>query len=243
LEDDMDHVEFKNKVNSYISGELVNDELDEFEIHYFNCLSCRNYLFMHKVILKALREIILSSDIKELESTFNISSILNEMSLNHEKEMKESLAELTKKKITEIDDIIPQDGIDKHFEAIEKKERKKHQIFRKLGRPSAKKIAYEFIKRHFPEELSLFDVAWRVFKNIGPEDFKEVAVSEALGIAGQESSELKTPMVIILLNQIMDKDIKTMQNKNDKEAFIKACRVIGCSQDLIEKVIAFILEY
>lgn len=117
-----------------------------------------------------------------------------------------------------------------------------HQLLKKLGRRPVATVAHEFIEKYFPKELPLFDLAWRVFKDIRPEDFTQEALSGALGIVGKDQSELNTPKVIVLLNQVSGEDIESLSDEKAKEAVTNIGRAIGCSQKLIDKVTGFILR-
>jgi hypothetical protein len=130
-----------------------------------------------------------------------------------------------------------------------------HKELKELGRPSlaepflshgypldVKRIAREFTQLNFPEELPFFDLTWRVFKNIQPEDFKEEAVSGALGIVGTETSHFRTPKVIVLLNKIYSEDKDMLRDEEVREALIEIGRAIGCSRELADKIIDFLLR-
>jgi hypothetical protein len=77
----MEHKKFKDKVYSYLVGDLRGRDLEEFEIHYFNCLDCSEYLLMNRLALQRIKEFISSSDLSELEDTLAINSILNDINL------------------------------------------------------------------------------------------------------------------------------------------------------------------
>jgi hypothetical protein len=51
----------------------------------------------------------------------------------------------------------------------------------------AKEVVLNFIQKFYPEELDLFDIAWRVFKDILPEDFKQETVRGDKNTAGPTS--------------------------------------------------------
>jgi hypothetical protein len=115
--------------------------------------------------------------------------------------------------------------------------RKSLQELDKLG---IRELAHKFIQKFYPGELNLFDIAWRVFKDIRPEVFKQDAVAGALGIVGKEPSKLNTPKVIILLSRLSSENIGTMPDKEIKEKLTDIGRSIGCSQELVDEIFEFI---
>ena len=63
----MKHNDFKNNIYNYLNGELEGRDLEEFEIHYFGCLSCRDHLLSVKILYESLREHIRLSELSELK--------------------------------------------------------------------------------------------------------------------------------------------------------------------------------
>jgi len=123
-----------------------------------------------------------------------------------------------------------------------KTKRIQRNILRSLGRPSIKEIAHKFIERHIPEELSIFDVAWRVFNDIRPKDFKHAPITEALGLVGPTNGDIKSPQIIILLNMLTKKGEQIFTFDNARKTLNEIGREIGCSSDLVDKIIQFISE-
>jgi hypothetical protein len=71
----MNHNKFKDNITSYLSGDLSGDELEEFEIHFFNWLGCRDYLLMQKAVYQSIKEFVLSADESTLENLLDIESV------------------------------------------------------------------------------------------------------------------------------------------------------------------------
>ena len=105
-----------------------------------------------------------------------------------------------------------------------------------------KRLAHDFIQEFYPSELNLFDLAWRIFNDITPKDLTQEAVSAGLGIVGEETSQLKTPKIIVLLNCISNEDVKRLSDIEAKEAINKIGRSAGCSGELIDKITDFVLK-
>ena len=63
----MEHEEFKKNIYSYLSDELEDNDLENFEVHFFECLSCRDFLLSQKLAFSTLREYISTADISEQE--------------------------------------------------------------------------------------------------------------------------------------------------------------------------------
>lgn len=105
-----------------------------------------------------------------------------------------------------------------------------------------KMIAHKFIQTHYPEEQSLFNLAWRVFKNVQPKDFTQQAIPGAVRIIGTEPSELKTPKVVVLLNKLGSQDMEALGEEKIKELITEIGRATGCSEELIDQVVKFILR-
>jgi hypothetical protein len=103
-------------------------------------------------------------------------------------------------------------------------------------------MARKFIRTNFPEELPLFDSAWRIFKDITPKDLTQEAFSGALGIVGRKASDVKTPKVIVLFNQISSVNIEMFSGEKFREVVSEIGRSAGCSRELIEKITDFILK-
>jgi hypothetical protein len=120
-----------------------------------------------------------------------------------------------------------------------KKEQRKLLISQ---RRTVKSFAYSFVEKFYPEELNIFDIAWRVFKDLQPDDFKQEAVAGALGIVGQEASELKTPKIIITLNQLNKKDFEELSAEQVKNTITKTGLEVGSSRELIENFSEFLLD-
>jgi hypothetical protein len=89
----MEHKEFKNKVYIYLSGELEGNDLENFEVHYFSCLSCRDYLLSLKLLFSTLREYFRSSEISEIEDILDVELILDEIKEKYQKGIKQRLTE------------------------------------------------------------------------------------------------------------------------------------------------------
>jgi hypothetical protein len=120
------------------------------------------------------------------------------------------------------------------FVEIKKKQRAE---IRKLGRLSVKDFAYKFIKKHFPEELSLFDTAWRVFKNIQPKDLVSMPIPEALGLSGPDGSDLNSPQVIIILNIFSRKGEQVSSEKELTKILTDIGNEVGCAPELLNEII------
>ncbi|PQP35725.1 hypothetical protein C6A37_01195 [Desulfobacteraceae bacterium SEEP-SAG9] len=120
---------------------------------------------------------------------------------------------------------------------------KKHQHnqLKKYGQ-TTKSLAYKFIENHYPRELKLFDIAWRVFKDITPKDFKQEATAGALGIVGKEGFEVKTSKVIVLLNHLNSVDLASLEESDIRKIALKAGQDIGCSSNLVNQLIDFIMK-
>jgi len=103
-------------------------------------------------------------------------------------------------------------------------------------------LVHTFIRKYFPEELHLFDLAWRVFKDITPKDLTQEALSGGLGIVAQEATKLQTPKVIVLFNEISRKDEEALPDERVKEAITEIGRTAGCSRELIDKITEYILR-
>ncbi|MGD0917114.1 MAG: hypothetical protein ABSB22_11710 [Thermodesulfobacteriota bacterium] len=175
------------------------------------------------------------------------------------------------KKLKRVENLIQTHFTEEAFQDIlEEIKKEQHQVLRELGGPSvaepessqlpllhdgepadeliaidkkisAKRLAHDFIQKSYPSELKLFDLAWGIFKDITPKDLTQQAVSGALGIVGEEASQLKTPKVIILFNQIKNENIEALPDEKFKEAVTEIGRATGCSPELIDKAIEFIL--
>jgi hypothetical protein len=102
-------------------------------------------------------------------------------------------------------------------------------------------LARKLMQALFPEESSFFDLAWRVFKNMQPEDFSQEAMSGSLGLVGDEGSKLNTPKVIVLLNKLVSQDIDMLPDEKAKQAITKIGRAMGCPPEVIDKTAQFIL--
>jgi len=111
-----------------------------------------------------------------------------------------------------------------------------------IGMTSTKDLSFKFIKKHFPEELSIFDAAWRVFKNIHPKDFVNMPIPEALGLVGPGDGDLITPQVIILLN-VLSRKVEKVHDSKKIEGFLSDIgQEIGCSEELLNKIIKSVSE-
>lgn len=102
-------------------------------------------------------------------------------------------------------------------------------------------LARKLMQSLFPEESSFFDLAWRVFKNLQPEELSQEAISGSLGIVGHEGSNLNTPKVIVLLNKLCSEDIDMLPDGRVKQAIAEIGLTIGCSPEVIHKAAQFIL--
>ena len=120
---------------------------------------------------------------------------------------------------------------------------KKHQYshLKKSGQ-TTKSLAYEFIEKYYPKELNIFDIAWRVFKDITLKDYKQEAVAGTIGIVGEEAAEAKTPKAIIVLSRLHSQDIANMSQEKIKTYISDYGNKIGCSQKLIEQLTSHVLE-
>jgi hypothetical protein len=116
------------------------------------------------------------------------------------------------------------------------------QLLDEVGNKQTKITALEFIKNFYPTELDLFDTAWRVFRNFKPVDFKAEAVSGALGIAGREPSQIVTPKIIFIFNQLYEIELAGLTREQIKERIIAVCDEIECQEGLSDQIIDFILE-
>lgn len=105
---------------------------------------------------------------------------------------------------------------------------------------SPRNLAYRFIKKYFPEELDLFDTAWRVFKDILPADLEQEAIAGALGAVGREPSDIVTPKAIIVINQLNKEDYETLTEEQLRETINRICHEIGYPQELVEQFIEFL---
>ena len=101
--------------------------------------------------------------------------------------------------------------------------------------------AYGFIKRFYPHELDLFEIAWRVFHDILPEDFHQEAVSGALGIVGDETADLKTPKVIVLLNAMTNRSVASLSDQEAGEVVAGLAQEVGCPQNLARQLHEYLL--
>ena len=75
----MDHILFRDKIDSYINGGLDGDELAAFEIHFYNCLDCRKYLIKQKSMYALINKSILSLDESNMIEIFGSKSILKQI--------------------------------------------------------------------------------------------------------------------------------------------------------------------
>ena len=114
---------------------------------------------------------------------------------------------------------------------------------RSLSPANVKPIAYNFIKRFYPTELDLFDLAWRVFKDIKPQDYHKGAVSNALGIVGRdETFDIATPKVIVILGTLSEENIYALNEREIGQKIARAGSSLVCSEELINQISKYILQ-
>ena len=113
---------------------------------------------------------------------------------------------------------------------------------RTIGRPSIKKIAFEFIEKHIPDELSLFKVAWRAFSDILPDDFNQLQLNDALGMVGKSDKQIMSPHVIILLNILSHKRDLIFSADDARKVINNILNVIDCPIELSEMIIHHYLK-
>lgn len=103
-----------------------------------------------------------------------------------------------------------------------------------------KNITFNFIKKYYPDEIDMFDLVWRLFKDISLQDLKKETFSEALGIVGSnQTSDKITPKVIITLNELSGKIYKLDQEEIKMEVKTIGHK-LGCSPEVIERIGEFI---
>jgi len=95
----MDHKEFKAEISRYLSGDLSGEQLEEFEVHYINCLGCRDALLLQKTVDSCIKEYIKTSEIPALERVLDIEGFLKEI---QKEKAKIPLSDLIKNKILSI---------------------------------------------------------------------------------------------------------------------------------------------
>jgi len=137
------------------------------------------------------------------------------------------------------------EGISKKAEeALEdiKKAEKKTEIKKPFFLEEIKEIALVFIKKHYPMELSLFDMAWRVFKDVALKDIRREAFSESLGISGDEKVKLFTPEVIIILSTLSKEHPGRLTEDRIVQRIEEVGNQIGTSKDLIKNLTQYVLK-
>jgi hypothetical protein len=105
-----------------------------------------------------------------------------------------------------------------------------------------KEIALTFIKKYYPKELSLFDMAWRVFKDIAPTDIGREAFSEGLGFSGEEKVKLFTPEVIIILTTLGKEHPGRITEERIVQRIAELGNQIRTSKDLINNLTQYVLK-
>jgi tetratricopeptide (TPR) repeat protein len=210
----------------YIYEYLTNSENMEydlrskFEEHLISCNNCWNVLESQKLMFGVLEEesdqLFVEVEIEELIDKAN--------ALKEKRKYTEAL-----KCLREALELMP-----------ENKEAKKQ--LNEIRKIRIKNLAYDLIKKFYPAELDLFDMAWRVYNDISPKDFKEQAVSGSLGLVGHERSDLKTPQIIILLNEIGSHELEQPSDEELKDLTLKAGQATDCPQQLIDQLIDFLIK-
>lgn len=104
-----------------------------------------------------------------------------------------------------------------------------------------KKLLFKFIEIHLPDEIEIFDIAWRVFKNFKPDDFKQQSVAGALGLVGKEGTVINAPKVITIINNI-GIELDKITEEQVAGSIIKVGNQIGCSNDVIDKLTIFLID-
>lgn len=105
-----------------------------------------------------------------------------------------------------------------------------------------KSVAYDFIKKFYPKELAIFELAWRVFKDITLIDFRQEVVSGALGIVGRDDvSDIVTPKLLIVLNEASEL-MEDSDSEQTEEDIYQICKKLGCSQDFSDNIIGLLFQ-
>ena len=123
-----------------------------------------------------------------------------------------------------------------------KKAEKKTEIKKPFFLEEIKENALMFIKKYYPMELSLFDMAWRVFKDIALKDIRREAFSESLGISGDEKVKLFTPEVIIILSTLSKEHPGRLNEDRIVQRIAEVGNQIGTSKDLIKNLTQYVLK-
>lgn len=105
-----------------------------------------------------------------------------------------------------------------------------------------REVASNFIEKYYPGELNLFDIAWRVFKDIVPKDVRREAFSENLGITGAEKVTLFTPDVVIILTALSKEPSASLTEDRVVQRITEVGKQIGSSEDLINQLNQYVLE-
>lgn len=297
----MEHSEFKDLVTLYLTGELDEEKSDQFEMHFFSCKDCRDYLLQNRSTLLLTEKFFTTANIDEVTGAFDTDNLFSDNKSvsvdkrqkvfsglqkninnpdilvkriiaeiqgdniknalylidtviflfpdhkNAQRELTSALTELSNKLIkkgqleqteTVISKALLLSPDDANLLSTLVKIKKKQRVaIKKTGQPSIKDFAYQFIKENFPEELHIFDIAWRVFKNIDPNDFDSVLTPEALGIIQIGEGDIKTPKVLIMLDNLSIEGEKVSTSEEIADILTEIGQKIGCPTELIHKII------
>jgi len=113
---------------------------------------------------------------------------------------------------------------------------------KQLKKLKVRHLAHDFIKTFYPAELDLFDIAWRLFNDILPADFHREALSGALGIVGDQATQLESPKAIVLLNAVNDRSMEGLSDDETSDIVADIAQQVGCPQKLTQQLRQFILE-
>lgn len=93
----MDHSEFRDLVTLYLTGELNEEKSDQFEMHFFSCNNCRDYLLQNRSTLLLAEKFFAIANIDEVTEAFNTDSLFSDNKPVSEDKRHKIVSDLIKK--------------------------------------------------------------------------------------------------------------------------------------------------
>lgn len=235
--------EFKKLIIRFETDDDFDEELgQEFRQHYLTCNDCWDRYESYLKLLAAFQSQEISRYLEEEPEPDRVDELLEYADAFQEIDELEEAIECLKEAV----ELKPREKtIEEKLDQIQNSLHERKHLSKEskdFSLKNIRKIAYEFVKKYYPKELDIFDLAWRIFRDITPQDFKQEEVSGALGIVGKpDLSELITPKLIILLTNLSQEEIVLMSQGELTDSMLLTAKRVGCSKDFMKRIREFLL--
>lgn len=102
--------------------------------------------------------------------------------------------------------------------------------------------AKNFVEHYYPDQSKWFDLAWRIFKGVAPEELQGRQWADALGAVGEEESGRVLSHVVVMLSALAEEPPQRLNAEKLDETIRRMGTRLDADEKMINQLIPFAID-